>query len=40
MGKHNKSNDNLKGTLYATFGVGISIIILWALCFNLFMDRF
>ncbi|BDH61438.1 hypothetical protein [Ureibacillus massiliensis] len=40
MANHKKSDDNLKGTLYATFGLGIFIIIIWGLCFNLFLDRF
>ncbi|PYF06886.1 hypothetical protein BJ095_107121 [Ureibacillus chungkukjangi] len=41
MANHKKTpDDNLKGTLYATFGIGIIIIIVWALCFNLFIDRF
>ncbi|WP_268870973.1 hypothetical protein [Ureibacillus manganicus] len=40
-GNNNKhTDDNLKGTLYAVFGLGFFIIIVWALCFNLFMDRF
>ncbi|WP_255502514.1 hypothetical protein [Lysinibacillus sp. SGAir0095] len=41
MANHKKtSDDNLKGTLYATFGIGIIIIVVWAICFNLFIDRF
>ncbi len=40
MANQKKSDDNLKGTLYATFGIGIVIIVVWALCFNLFIDRF
>ncbi|MEK4424825.1 hypothetical protein [Solibacillus sp. FSL K6-1523] len=39
MSKQKKENDNLKGTLYMTFGVGAIIIILWVYCFDLFMGR-
>ncbi|EON72474.1 hypothetical protein ACMGD3_11465 [Lysinibacillus sphaericus] len=40
MANKKKSEDNLKGSLYAVFGVGIIIILLWVYCFNLFIDRF
>lgn len=39
MAKRKKAEDNLKGTLYMTFAVGIIIILVWAYCFSLFMDR-
>jgi hypothetical protein len=39
MSKKSKENDDLKGTLYMTFGVGIVIVIVWAYCFSLFIDR-
>lgn len=35
-----KDDDNLKGTLYATFGVGAVILITWIVCYGLFIDRF
>ncbi len=35
-----KSDENLKGSLYAVFGVGIIIILLWVYCFDLFIGRF
>lgn len=40
MAGKKKSEVNLKGSLYAVFGVGIIIIFIWIYCFNLFMDRF
>lgn len=41
MTKQKKSSDdNLKGTLFATFGVGLVIIIVWVYCFDLFIGRF
>lgn len=35
-----KADDNLIGTLIATFGVGAVIILFWVVCFGLFIDRF
>lgn len=35
-----KKEDNLIGTLYATFGVGLVIILIWGYAFGLFADRF
>ena len=35
----NQKEDNLVGTLYATFGVGIVMIIIWVSCFMIFTDR-
>ena len=35
-----KKDEHLIGTLYATFGIGLVIIIVWAYCFGLFTDRF
>lgn len=40
MAKNKKAEENLKGTLYLTFAVGAAIILVWAYCFSLFMDRF
>ncbi|GLC86953.1 hypothetical protein [Lysinibacillus piscis] len=40
MTNKKKPDDNLKGTLYAVFGVGIIIILLWVYCFDLFIGRF
>lgn len=41
MTNNKKSQEeSLSGTLIATFGVGIVIILVWASCFSLFMDRF
>ena len=40
MAKNKQTDDNLKGTLYMVFGVGIVIIGVWAYCFSLFTDRF
>lgn len=40
MANKKKSDENLKGSLYAVFGVGIIIILLWAYCFDLFINRF
>ncbi|WP_332648940.1 hypothetical protein [Lysinibacillus sp. 54212] len=40
MANKKKSDEELKGTLYATFAVGIVIILIWAYCFSLFTDRF
>ena len=35
-----KGEENLKGTLVAVFGVLAVMILMWAACFNLFLDRF
>lgn len=35
-----KKEDNLIGTLYASLGVGLVIILVWAYAFGLFTDRF
>lgn len=40
MANKKKSDENLKGSLYAVFGVGIFIILLWVYCFDLFIGRF
>ncbi|WP_258517060.1 hypothetical protein [Ureibacillus sinduriensis] len=40
MANKKTSDNNLKGTLLATFGIGIIIIVIWAICFNLFIERF
>jgi hypothetical protein len=41
MSNHKKSSeDNLIGTLIATFGVGIVIILVWVYCFDLYVGRF
>jgi hypothetical protein len=40
MANKKKPDENLKGSLYAVFGVGIIIILLWVYCFNLFIERF
>ncbi|MEX3746779.1 MULTISPECIES: hypothetical protein [Lysinibacillus] len=40
MANKKKPDENLKGSLYAVFGVGIMIILLWVYCFNLFIERF
>jgi len=40
MANKKKSDENLKGSLYAVFGVGIIIILLWVYCFDLFIGRF
>jgi len=42
MANHKKSSseENLKGTLLATFGVGLIIIIVWVLAFSTYIDRF
>lgn len=42
MSNHKKpsSEENLKGTLLATFGVGLVIIIVWVLAFDLYTGRF
>jgi len=40
MANKKKSDENLKGSLYAVFGVGIVIILLWVYCFDLFIGRF
>ncbi|MDM5247488.1 MULTISPECIES: hypothetical protein [unclassified Lysinibacillus] len=40
MANNKKPDENLKGSLYAVFGVGIIIIVLWVFCFNLFIERF
>lgn len=37
--KHSENN-NLKGTLYMVFGLGVIIIGVWAYCFSLFTERF
>ena len=39
MGKQKKKDDNLKGTLYMTFALGIMLIIIWASCYSLFAGR-
>ncbi|MFJ7952752.1 hypothetical protein ACIQZG_14605 [Lysinibacillus sp. NPDC096418] len=40
MANKKKSEENLKGSLYAVMGVGVIVILVWAFCFNLFMERF
>ena len=40
MANKKKSDENLKGSLYAVMGVGVIVILIWVYCFNLFMDRF
>ncbi|WP_268766642.1 hypothetical protein [Lysinibacillus macroides] len=40
MANKKKSDENLKGSLYAVFGIGIIIILLWVYCFDLFIGRF
>lgn len=39
---NNKKHDDvsLKGTLWATFGVGIIIILFWVVAFSEFINRF
>lgn len=39
MSKRKKEDDDLKGTLYMTFSVGAFVVILWVVCFDLFMGR-
>ena len=39
MRKHKKKEENLKGTLYMTFALGLVIIFIWSYCFSLFADR-
>lgn len=36
----NDSNENLKGTFYLSMSVGVIIVVVWAVCFYIFMDRF
>ncbi|MFC5559958.1 hypothetical protein ACFPN4_12820 [Ureibacillus thermophilus] len=38
--KKPSSEEDLKGTLIATFGVGIIIIIFWVIAFDLYIGRF
>ncbi|WP_342559032.1 hypothetical protein [Metasolibacillus sp. FSL K6-0083] len=40
MAKKKKAEENLKGTLVMTLTLGGIIILIWAYCFSLFMDRF
>lgn len=40
MSKKNDSNENLKGTFYLSMSIGVVIIVVWAVCFYIFMDRF
>lgn len=44
MANNNKNNNhedvNLKGTLLATFGVGLVIILFWVCAFSEFITRF
>lgn len=38
--KKNSSEENLTGTLLATFGIGLIIIIFWISAFDLYIGRF
>lgn len=40
MANKKMGEENLKGTLWAVIGVLAVIIVMWAACFNLFLDRF
>ena len=40
MAKNKHGGENLKGTLYMVFAVGLVIIGVWAYCFSLFINRF
>lgn len=40
MAKKKQSEENLKGTLYMVFGLGVVIIAVWAYAFSLFIGRF
>lgn len=42
MTNHKKSSEDssLKGTLVATMGVGVIIILVWVYCFDLYIGRF
>ena len=40
MAKNQHGGENLKGTLYMVFAVGLVIIGMWAYCFSLFINRF
>lgn len=36
----NTSDSKLKGTFYLSMTIGIIIIIIWFVCFAIFMNRF
>ncbi|GEL04939.1 cytochrome c oxidase subunit 2A [Rummeliibacillus sp. G93] len=38
--KKHEEEENLKGTLYLVFALGAFIVITWAACFGLFLERF
>ena len=40
MAKNKHGGENLKGTLYMVFAVGLVIIGVWAYCLSLFINRF
>lgn len=40
MANKHEPEENLKGTLYLVTGVGVIIVVVWATCFSLFLDRF
>jgi len=40
MANKNHSDDDLKGTFYLVMALGVFIVVVWGLCFGLFLDRF
>lgn len=41
MAKNNKHDDaNLKGSFWATLGIGLVIIVIWVFSFSEFISRF
>lgn len=38
--KKEPHDENLKGTLYLSMAVGVFIVVVWGICFGIFMNRF
>ncbi|GEK33060.1 hypothetical protein [Kurthia sibirica] len=40
MTKKDETNEKLKGTFYLSMTLGVFIVIVWGICFGIFMGRF
>lgn len=38
--KKDRENQQLKGTFYLSMSVGIVIVVIWFVCFAIYMNRF